>query len=48
MIESYAKDPLLCTCGAMMKYDYTYDPFEGGKPNDRQYKEECLNSIRRL
>lgn len=48
MIESYAKDPLLCTCGAMMKYDYTYDPFEGGKPNDRQYREECLNSIRRL
>lgn len=48
MIESYAKDPLLCTCGAIMKYEYTYDPFEGGTPNDRHYREGCLNECRRL
>ena len=48
MIESYARDPLLCTCGAFMKYEYTYDPFEGGTPNDRQYRERCLNDSRRM
>lgn len=48
MIESYAKDPLLCTCGAIMKYEYTYDPFEGGTPNGRHYREGCLNECRRL
>lgn len=48
MIESYAKDPLLCTCGAIMKYEYAYDPFEGGTPNDRHYREGCLNECRQL
>ena len=39
MIESFQKDPLLCSCGSLMKCEYTYDPFEGGTPNDRLYRE---------
>ena len=48
MIESFQKDPLLCSCGSLMKCEYTYDPFEGGTPNDRLYREKCINECRRL
>jgi len=48
MIESYQRDPILCTCGTLMTYEYTYDPFEGGTINDRQYREKCLNETRQL
>ena len=37
MIESFQKDPLLCSCGSLMKCEYTYDPFEGGTPNAVSY-----------
>ena len=48
MIESFQKDPLLCSCGHLMKCEYTYDPFEGGTLNDRLYREKCINDCRRL
>lgn len=48
MIESFQKNTLLCSCGNLMKCEYTYDPFEGGTPNDRLYREKCINECRRL
>lgn len=48
MIESYSKDPIRCKCGELMKYSYSYNPFEGGLSNDRQYRENCLRELRRL
>ena len=48
MIKSYLKDPLLCRCGELMIYSYSYNPLEGGMINDRQYREKCLWEIRRL
>lgn len=48
MIESFQRDPLLCTCGGLMKCEYAYNPFEGGTPNDRLYREKCINNARRL
>ena len=48
MIKSYSKDPLLCKCGELMLYTYSYDPFEGGTINDRQYRQKCISELRRL
>ena len=48
MIKSYSKDPLLCKCGELMIYSYSYNPFEGGTVNDRQYRQKCLHELRRL
>ena len=47
MIESLQKNTLLCSCGNLMKCEYTYDPFEGGTPNDRPYREKFINDCRR-
>lgn len=38
MIQSYCKNPILCTCDDVMKPNGEYNPFEGGKPNDRRYR----------
>lgn len=35
IIKSYSKDPLLCRCGELMLYAYSYDSFDGGMINDR-------------
>jgi len=48
MIESFGKDPILCKCGHIMEYTYTYDPFEGGTPNDRTYRQRCIRETRRM
>ena len=48
MIKSYLKDPLLCRCGELMKYSYSYNPLEGGMINDRRYREKCLRELQRL
>lgn len=48
MIQSYERDPLLCSCGSPMKFEVSYNPFEGGTPNDRHYREKCLISSRNL
>ena len=48
MIQSYQKDPILCSCGSQMVYSYTYNPFEGGISNDRRYREDCIRKSRRL
>lgn len=48
MIKSYSKDPIQCKCGELMVYSYSYNPFEGGKTNDRRYREDCLNKSREL
>lgn len=48
MIKSYSKDPLLCKCGELMIYTYSFNPFEGGTINDRQYRQKCLYELRRL
>lgn len=48
MIQSYGRDPILCSCGTVMKYEETYDPFEGGTLNDRHYREKCINQSREM
>lgn len=48
MIKSYSKDPLLCKCGELMLYAYSYNPFEGGTVNDRQYRQKSIHELRRL
>lgn len=48
MIESYSRDPLLCKCGEIMKYDFSYNPFEGGTPNDREYRNRCIRNSKRM
>lgn len=48
MIKSYSKDPLLCRCGELMIYSYSYNPFEGGTINDRQYRQKSIHELRRL
>lgn len=48
MIKSYSKDPLLCKCGELMLYSYSYNPFEGGTINDRQYRQKSIHELRRL
>lgn len=42
MIKSFQRDPLLCTCGEIMVYAESYDPFEGGEKNDRRYRNKCI------
>lgn len=48
MIQSYQRDPILCSCGTTMEYSYSYNPLVGGLINDRQYREKCLTNTRRL
>ena len=48
MIKSYYKDPILCTCGEIMKPDGQYNPFEGGKKNDRRYRNKSIRSMGKL
>lgn len=38
MIQSYQRDLIKCSCGEIKKYGYSYNPFEGGKTNDRRYR----------
>ena len=40
MIESFQKNTLLCSCGNLMKCEYTL-----GTPNDRLYSEKCTLMI---
>lgn len=42
MIQSFQREPILCDCGEIMQYEETYDPLEGGKKNDRNYRERCI------
>ena len=48
MIKSYSKDPIRCRCGELMLYAYSYDPFEGGTINDRQYRQKSISELRQL
>ena len=48
MIQSFQRDPLLCTCGEIMNYAETYDPFEGGIKNDRRYRNGCIYNSKYL
>ena len=48
MIQSFGRDPILCKCGYVMKYEDTFDPFEGGTINDRHFREKCIEDIRRM
>lgn len=48
MIESFQVDPVLCSCGALMRYVETCRPEKGNDFSDRKYREECLNEIRQL
>lgn len=48
MIQSYQRDPIRCSCGDIIKYSHTYNPFEGGKPNDRRYREDSIKRSWRL
>lgn len=48
MIQSYCKDPILCTCGEIMKSCGQYNPFEGGKRNDRRYRNKSIRSMGKL
>lgn len=54
LIDTYHKDPLKCPCGHFMEYVDTMDPFGrlvsldgsyGGKINDRQYRDDCINEV---
>lgn len=36
MILTYGKDPIKCTCGAIMQPTFSYNPYKEGKPNERQ------------
>lgn len=36
MIITYGKDPIKCTCGAIMQPTFSYNPYEEGKLNERQ------------
>lgn len=48
MIQSFQRDPLLCSCGEIMVYVETYDPFEGDMKNDRQYRNKCIYECKYL
>ena len=36
MILTYGKDPIKCTCGAIMQPTFSYNPYKEGKLNERQ------------
>ena len=42
MTESYLKNPLLCRCGKLMIYSYSYNPFEEGTINDSDTEKNAL------
>lgn len=48
MIQSYCKDPILCSCGEIMKPSGQYNPFEGGKKNDRRYRNRSIRGMGKL
>ena len=48
MIQSYCKDPILCSCGEVMKPSGQYNPFEGGKKNDRRYRNRSIRGMGQL
>lgn len=45
--DTYNRDIKLCKCGSYMVYVGSYNPLEE-KHNDRQYREECINDMRRM
>ena len=42
MIESFSRDPLICSCGELMDRVAVFDPFKGEAINDRQYRHRCI------
>ena len=48
MADTYNKDIFKCDeCGNSFYYIYTYNPLEGVS-NDRQYRKDCIDEMRRL
>lgn len=42
MIESFSRDPLICSCGETMDRVAVFDPFKGEAVNDRQYRHRSI------
>lgn len=47
LIDTYNRDIFLCPCGGIMEYVFSYNPLEG-KTNDRQYRQRCIDEMRKL
>lgn len=45
MIESFHKDPLMCTCGCQMIRVGSYNPFKGVSYSDRVYRDRCVHEV---
>ena len=44
MIQFFGRDPILCKCGYVMKYENTFDPFKGRTINDRHFRKNVMKT----
>ena len=45
--DTYNRDVFKCGCGGIFKYTFSYNPLEGIK-NDRKYRENCIDEMRKM
>jgi hypothetical protein len=47
IMDSYNRDIMRCSCGAIMVYVDSYDPLKGVKDHER-YRKECIDEMREM